>query len=532
MRRGKLIRNWSLILAVCAPAALAVALLFGSSSVQRASAPVITSPAAPAQAGEAPARPAVPSPAEVVADGPEVLPDIFLAAPLQREEPAETSSRLRFSASTSSFSLHKLGPGGGPTLLVVGGIQGDEPGGFSAAALLASHYRITSGEVWVVPDLNFAGILQRNRGPYGDMNRKFAALAPSDPEYELVTRLKGILLEPQVDLILNLHDGSGWYRPEHIDALHNPKRWGQCVIIDQERLAESRFGNLNAMSRTACLDANVELPDPEHRYHIRNTHTAAGDKEMEKTLTWFAVRNGKPAFGVEASKELGTEDRTFHHLRVIESFLRQMDIGFERRFDLTAPGVSAALNSDLFLAAWNKKVVLPLDDVRPVLSRVPFKKNGTPDSVATKPLLALVKEKDGWRVAYGNRTLTKVGPELMDFDDSLSSVSLRLDGAPHTAELGEVLTVREAFSVDHLPGYRVNAIGARREVNGTEAGVRLSKKDFEDRFSVDKHGTTYRIEIYKGEAFAGMLLVRFGEPPLTAEHPLTARPGPESEFGF
>ena len=539
MRRGNLIRYGCFILAICVPAALAVGALYFSGTTEKTSSPVVaTGPEtlnAPALR-PAPVGPQAHAPGEEASDGPEILPESFLVAdktgPLPPAEKIGSAGSLRFSASTSSFSLHKLGPGGGPTVLVVGGIQGDEPGGFSAAALLASHYRITSGEVWVVPDLNFAGILQRNRGPYGDMNRKFAALAPTDPEYALVMRLKSILLEPQVDLILNLHDGSGWYRPEHQDALHNPKRWGQCVIIDQARMNAKRFGNLNAMARTACLDANTTLKDEEHRYHIHDTQTAAGDKEMEKTLTWFAVRNGKPAFGVEASKELGTESRTFYHLQIIESFLHQMDIGFERRFDLSPTGVSGALNSDLFLAAWNKKVVLPLDDVRPAISRVPFKKGGTPDSVATKPLLALVQEKNGWRIAYGNRTLTKVSPEPMDFDDSLEAVALQVDGKPLTADLGEVLPIHENFTVAHMPGYRVNAIGARREVNGTEAGVRLSKKDFDPRYSVDNQATTYRVEIYKGEAFAGMILVRFGTPSLTAKHPLTEKPGPESDLGF
>ena len=56
--------------------------------------------------------------------------------------------------SLPDFTLHRLGTGN-PALLVVGGIQGDEPGGFSAASLLVTHYRITSGSVWVVPNLNF-----------------------------------------------------------------------------------------------------------------------------------------------------------------------------------------------------------------------------------------------------------------------------------------------------------------------------------------------------------------------------------------
>jgi len=62
------------------------------------------------------------------------------------------------------FTLHKLDSGRpGPTILVVGGVQGDEPGGFSAAALLISHYKITSGAVWVVPNLNFLSIIRCSR---------------------------------------------------------------------------------------------------------------------------------------------------------------------------------------------------------------------------------------------------------------------------------------------------------------------------------------------------------------------------------
>ena len=37
------------------------------------------------------------------------------------------------------FTLHKLQSGvAGPTILIIGGIQGDEPGGFTAASLLVT----------------------------------------------------------------------------------------------------------------------------------------------------------------------------------------------------------------------------------------------------------------------------------------------------------------------------------------------------------------------------------------------------------
>jgi predicted deacylase len=170
------------------------------------------------------------------------------------------------------FTLHKLDSGKpGKTLLVVGGIQGDEPGGYTTAALIISHYRITSGSVWVVPNLNFPSIIQNSRGIYGDMNRKFEDLDPSDPEYATIAKIKKIITDERVDLIAHLHDGSGFYRPERRDALHGPERWGQCVVIDEERTDEPRYLELAAMAsrvvetgQRGALRPRARLPGQKH----------------------------------------------------------------------------------------------------------------------------------------------------------------------------------------------------------------------------------------------------------------------------
>lgn len=63
------------------------------------------------------------------------------------------------------------------TVLIFGGIQGDEPGGFHAASLLLSDYNITKGKIIVAPNLAFDSIIKRSRGNNGDLNRKLQALA-------------------------------------------------------------------------------------------------------------------------------------------------------------------------------------------------------------------------------------------------------------------------------------------------------------------------------------------------------------------
>ena len=115
---------------------------------------------------------------------------------------------------------------------MVAGIQGDEPGGFNAAALMATRYTLHRGNLWVVPNLNFISIVHRTRGLYGDLNRKFQRIKDNDPEFNTIARIKRIIMDEQVDAVLNLHDGSGFFHPDYIDENRNPERWGQSIIID------------------------------------------------------------------------------------------------------------------------------------------------------------------------------------------------------------------------------------------------------------------------------------------------------------
>jgi hypothetical protein len=436
------------------------------------------------------------------------------------------------------FTLHKLESGGGPTLLVVGGIQGDEPGGFSAASLLVTHYRIKSGNVWVVPNLNFPSIITSARGTFGDMNRKFAHIAASDPDYEAVRHIQRIILEPQVDLVLNLHDGSGYYRSAWEGPLRNPKRWGQCIVIDQEQVDDEvvqnpRFKNLQTIARNVKNDVNVKLLRYLHAYRIKNTTTRNFDTEMEKTLSYFAVRAGKAAFGLEASKELPAAWRVYYHTCLLEAFMREMGIEFEREFHLSPSGVALALNQNVSVSLYNKRTVLKLENARAATGGfVPVHKDASLDTEPSNPLLAVLPGEKQWLVVYGNRTLTRFTPEYLDFDDSIKEVELLVDGRPLTAGIGDVVPVLESFAVKGRQGYRVNAIGAA--LGADEADMPLKAEYFASKFSLDRAGKIYRVEFYKDKAFCGMILVNFQpeQSQSPSAIPLTAGSrGEESSLG-
>lgn len=421
-------------------------------------------------------------------------------------------------ASSLDFSVHKLESGTpGATVLIVGGIQGDEPGGFNAASLLTTHYTITSGNVWVVPNLNFLSIIKRSRGVYGDLNRKFAELGTSDPEYKTIEKIKALILNDQVDLVLNLHDGSGFYRDTYIDKLRNPYRWGQCVIADQESLASARFGNLAELATHTVACVNGALLDPSHTYAFMNTKTREGNVEMAKTLTYFCVKNNKPAFGIEASKSLPTHERAYYHLRAVESFLGQLGIGFERRFALSAPGVRHAIDDNVMFALNDKRIVLDVKNARHNLRFIPLEKEGPMEFAPSNPLMAAIDTGRGYRIYYGNRRVTWLHPQYFEYDRSVDSVTMRVDGVDRKVAFGQIVPVKETFLVHPTGKLRVNVIGFTQKGAVSEAGIPISKESFQRRFSVDRAGTLYRVEFYNEEKFSGMVLVNFSADALADE---------------
>jgi hypothetical protein len=412
------------------------------------------------------------------------------------------------------FSLHKLeGNRPGNTLLVVGGIQGDEPGGFNAASLLVTHYRIEKGNVWVVPNLNFISIIKRSRGVYGDLNRKFATIGDSDPEFDTISRIKAIMLDDQVDLVLNLHDGSGFYRPTYVDRMHSPHRWGQSIIIDQKQIPANRFGNLDKIATQIVAEVNHYLFSEEHVYHVKNTKTREGDTEMERTLTYYGIRNRKPAFGVEVSKTFPTHKRAYYHLQVLEAYMDLLGIEYERAFRLSARGVGDAIKSGAKLAFYDNKIFLDVTNARKRLGYIPLKKAAEIVFRPSSPLVAVVESGESYRVFHGNRRVTRLYPQYFEYDSSINAITIKVDGNERKVDFGNMVEVARSFLVMPKKGYRVNVIGFKKPGSHDESGIAIQKDDITKRFSVDKKGRIYRVEVYREKKFSGMVLVSFSGKP-------------------
>lgn len=412
-------------------------------------------------------------------------------------------------ASNTPFDLYKKETNPTQhTLLIVGGIHGDEPGGYFAPAILEKYYKIKSGNLWIIPNLNVDSIMANNRGIYGDMNRKFNVIDKNDNDLLTINRIKEIILEKRVDLILNLHDGFGFYRDIYEDANFNPSAWGQATIIDQDKI-DDKFGNLDEIANQVNKSVNNEgLYQNFHTFGVKNTQTKQKDEQMQQSLTYFAVTHNKPAFAIETSKNI-TEltYKVIYQLKSIEEFMRIMHIDFERDFDLNNYEEVKSRIFDFGEIKINDNIALNLSDLKNNIRFVPLKKeNNKFDFTHT---LAKIKYDDNkYEIYIGNIKVSELHPQIFDISTTNNKVKIIVDNKEIETSFASQIDIKNDFKI--VKGdFRVNIIGFSKDGIDSEDDILIKKGDIQDIYSIDNNKTKYRAEFYKDGKFCGMIVLNF-----------------------
>ncbi|MDR1677507.1 MAG: hypothetical protein LBS44_03850 [Deltaproteobacteria bacterium] len=253
---------------------------------------------------------------------------LILVSPLSAQSKSDRQHIVYFEGTPQELVIYKIyGRYEGPTIMVMGGIQGDEPGAFMSADLYVD-MALKRGNLIVVPRANFKSIILFDRGPDGDMNRKFAGVQDMDPDRDRVEIIKNLMAES--DVFLNLHDGSGFYRTVWESDLANPSRYGQCIIADSEVYTHPETGrviNLGQDARKAIALINEDIHEEKYKFSFSNHDTlseSSAHKEQRKSASYYALTKlGIPAYGIETSKQLPSLEMKIHqHNLAVNAFMK------------------------------------------------------------------------------------------------------------------------------------------------------------------------------------------------------------------
>lgn len=226
----------------------------------------------------------------------------------------------------------------GLTVLIFGGIHGDEPGGYFSSEKLEK-IKLYNGNLIVVPRVNFPSIMLNRRELHGDMNRKFVnEETPGDPDTEVVRILKNLMKE--ADIFINQHDAFGFHREKYLNKLYNPSSYGQSLIIDTAHFYSQKLNqdiHLAELGQRILKRVNHQIENKDHHFGFWDHNSVSLSTkfpEMKKSATYFALTNFSiPAFGLETSKNIaGLDLKVKYQLLVIQEILHEF--GLEADFPL------------------------------------------------------------------------------------------------------------------------------------------------------------------------------------------------------
>lgn len=200
----------------------------------------------------------------------------------------------------------KSGEAAGPTVVVIGGVHGDEPAGYLAARQLKS-WQITRGTLVLVPDAHVEAIRRNVRAYPRNMNRLFPGKANGDAMERLAFEIWELIKKSKPSLVLTLHESRGF----HLD---DPKRYGQTFTYD--------FPELTPQFEKVAARVNVSIAPAKHHFvTFIDPFTTC-----PTYVTWKYLH--VPATSIETAKPLPLPTRIAYQLKALRGFFDEWKLEY------------------------------------------------------------------------------------------------------------------------------------------------------------------------------------------------------------
>lgn len=460
-----------------------------------------------------------------------LLPVVVYSLPGMNENMSAGSAGVARSQLYFEHTDHQLevvrvkGIENGPTVLIFGGIHGDEPGGYFSSEIL-SKIKMIKGNLIIVPRVNFPSIMMNRREVHGDMNRKFVpGEKPGDPDADVIKLLKKLMGE--ADVFINQHDAYGFHREKYINELYNQTRYGQSLIIDSSHFYSKKWKkqfDLAATGKRIMARANKQIKNEKHHFGFWDHDSLSKNTkhpEMKKSATYFALTTYSiPAFGLETSKDLPTlTHKVKYQLVMIKAILTEFGLDFvfpSAKIDIPHLYWVEFLKNgkDVVRVDGNTNLRLKVGDRIVIKSINANSKRGLSANILGWGSINDInksfefKKNTTIKVKKNHITIGKI--YLRPYHaKSVKAVRIELNGT--------LVTIPNWGKIDIPAGQYLKILGTdpafintRFDVRGfaipgkrDDSGVEIRFKDLIPKYSHKKEGNIYYVKIYTSGRFAG-----------------------------
>ena len=201
----------------------------------------------------------------------------------------------------------KSGAKSGPTIVVIGGLHGDEKAGYLAARELKK-WTITRGKLVLLPDAHIEAIRRDVRAYPRNMNRLFPGQKSGDAMEKLAFEIWELIKESKPDLVLTLHESRGFHAEDK-------SRYGQTFTYD--------FPELSPRFERVAARVNAEIAPRKHRF----LQFVAPFPTCPTYVTWKYLR--VPATSIETARPLPLPVRIKYQLAALRGFFDEFGLGYE-----------------------------------------------------------------------------------------------------------------------------------------------------------------------------------------------------------
>jgi len=207
----------------------------------------------------------------------------------------------------------------GPTLLITGGLHGNEPAGYRAAEQIR-HWPIRRGKLVVVPRVNTPGLKQNTRWLPGEekatrnANRNFPKSGErNEARSVLVKALWEFIREQKPDWVVDMHEGFDFH-------IANPKSDGSSIIyFDTPEMQELAAGIHD--------EVNATIDDPDRKIVKRSKSGPIDGGLVRATIE----RLGAKGFCFETTyQKQPISTRSRQHRIMVHRLMRELEMVGDR----------------------------------------------------------------------------------------------------------------------------------------------------------------------------------------------------------